>query len=132
MGRTDAWSIGAAGAGRFLGQPRRCCKCPSPGGANRSGSCVLIGGCKAEARGGGASTTTDWRHAADACCGAVDRALDLDVSDGVFVFGGRLQRRRLPSDIILGGDGDGDDAKLRSGLRRVIGDAERRLDEGYI
>ena len=83
-------------------------------------------------QGRGASTTTDWRRAADACCGAVDWALDLDVSDGVFVFGGRLQRRRLPSDIILGGDGDGDNAELRSGLRRIIGDAERRLDEGYI
>ena len=64
--------------------------------------------------------------------GAVDRALHLD-SDivGVFLRGGGLQRRCLPSGVVLGGDGDGDDVGL-DGWRCVTGDAEQRLDAGHI
>ena len=57
--------------------------------------------------------------------GIDDLALDLDcISGGVFLRGGGLHKRRLPSGIILGGDGDGDDSGLR---RRITGDDERRL-----
>ena len=59
-------------------------------------------------------------------------ALDLDgdtVSD-VLLLGGRLQRRRLPSGVVLRGDGDGDDAGL-DGWRRITVDAGRQLAEGY-
>ena len=56
-----------------------------------------------------------------------DFALDLDcVSGGVFLRGGGLHKRRLPSGVILGGDGDGDDSGLG---RRVTGDDEGRLVE---
>ena len=71
--------------------------------------------------------TTDRGRRATAALGIEDFALDLDcVSGGVFLRGGGLHKRRLPSGIILGGDGDGDDSGLR---RRVTGDDERRLVE---
>ena len=74
-------------------------------------------------------TTDDWRRASDARRGAVNRALDLDWSFvGVFGRGGGLQSRRLLSGAIFGGY----DARLGSGARRVIGDAERLPAEGRI
>ena len=74
----------------------------------------------------------DRRCGAAAALGIADRALNLDgVLGGVCFRGGGLQRRRLPSGLILGGDGDGDISGL-GGRRRVIGDAERRPGEGRI
>ena len=71
--------------------------------------------------------TTDRGRRATAALGIDDVALDLDdISGGVFLRGGGLHKRRLPSGVILGGDGDGDDSGLR---RRVTGDDERRLVE---
>ena len=70
---------------------------------------------------------TDRGRRATAALGIDDLALDLDgISDGAFLRGGGLHKRRLPSGVILGGDGDGDDFGLR---RRVTGDDERRLVE---
>ena len=72
-----------------------------------------------------AVATTDRGRRTTAALGIDDLALDLDcISGGVFLRGGGLHKRRLPSGIILGGDGDGDDSGLR---RRVTGDDERRL-----
>ena len=66
---------------------------------------------------------TDWGRRATAALGIDDLALELDgISDGAFLRGGGLHKRRLPSSVILGGDGD--DSGLR---RRVTGDDERRL-----
>ena len=72
-----------------------------------------------------AVATTDRGRRTTAALGIDDLALDLDcISGGVFLRGGGLHKRRLPSGVILGGDGDGDDSGLR---RRVTGDDERRL-----
>ena len=68
--------------------------------------------------------TTDRGRRATAAFGIDDLALDLDDVSGAFLRGGGLHRRRLPSGVTLGGDGDGDDSGLR---RRVTGDDERRL-----
>ena len=67
---------------------------------------------------------TDRGRQATAALGIDDLALDLDGVSGAFLRGGGLHRRRLPSGVTLGGDGDGDDTGLRS---RVTGDDERRL-----
>ena len=76
-----------------------------------------------------AVTTIDRRRARDAERGTVDLAfhLDGDVVSGVLMRGGGLQRRRLPSAVVLGGDVDGDNAGL-DGWRHITGDAKRRLD----
>ena len=68
--------------------------------------------------------TTDRGRRATAALGIDDFALDLEGVSGAFLRGGGLHRRRLPSGVTLGGDGDGDDSGLRS---RVTGDDERRL-----
>ena len=79
------------------------------------------------------ATTTDWGRAREAERGIVNLALVLDgdvVGDTLLRSGG-LQRRRLPSGVVLGGDWDGDDAGL-DGRRGFIADVERRLAEGCI
>ena len=75
---------------------------------------------------------TDWGRRATAALGIDDFALDLDdMFSGVFLRGGGLHKRRLPSGVILGGDGDGDDSGL-GGRRRVTGDNKRRPGEADI
>ena len=68
-----------------------------------------------------AGMTTDWRRASAAALGAVDWALDLDsVIGGVFLRGGGLHKRRLPSDIVLGNEGDGTTLGLTSGAASLM------------
>ena len=79
------------------------------------------------------ATTTDRGRAREAERGIVDLALvlDGDVVGDTFRRGGGLQRRRLPSGVVLGGGGDGDNAGLEGG-RGITADAERRLAVGCI
>ena len=79
------------------------------------------------------ATTMDWGSAREAERVIVDLALilDGDVVGNAFWRGGGLQRRRLPSGVVLGGGEDGDDAGL-DGRRGFTADAERRLAEGCI
>ena len=63
------------------------------------------------------AASEDRRQGREACRGAVDLALDLEgdvsgVVGDVFRRMGRLHRRRRPNGVILGGNGDGEDARL--------------------
>ena len=72
------------------------------------------------------AATTDWGQAREAERGIVDLALTLDGDVvGDFRRGGRLQRRRLPNGVILGGGGDGDDAGLEDGRGVTVDDGLR-------
>ena len=62
------------------------------------------------------AASEDRRCGREACRGAVDFALDLDgggdVVGGLLWRMGGLQRRRLRTGAITGGDGDREDARL--------------------
>ena len=63
------------------------------------------------------AASEDRRRGREACRGAVDLTLDLK-GDAVGVIGdvfwrmGGLHRRRRPNGVVLGGDGDGEVARL--------------------
>ena len=71
------------------------------------------------------ATTMDWGRAREAEQGIVDLALTLDgdVVGDAFRRGGGLQRRRLPSGVILGGGGE--DAGLDDGCGITADDGLR-------
>ena len=79
------------------------------------------------------ATTTHWGRAREAERGIADLALvlDGDVVGDALLSGGGLQRRRLPSSVVLDGGGDADNAGLDN-ERGITADAERRPAVGCI